>query len=325
MNRDGLTFESRWLQVAEEYKYQTLANKILKRRPTRPIVVFVEMPAVEKALSQKKKNGYQSYSDDGDGNGPGHCRDEGKDSDSDENTMGLTKIDCELAHFCHMLEKKYALDHSGGYAYINLVTSTTTPLTPFMMKEWARAMYDGVTTVNDPPKTTTFDPANRKSSLGPHNQAPSSVSTLSSGSSMEVSALSAVSNIFSTFATILRPDHTMPATPELSNQLASLTVVDAHPMIFNTPSKLACFLQATENNGILGVQSYHTPFLLKGYGPDIMHSVAMTRLTMSQLTRLRLLLSCDPTGHTGDRSLYGVSALQNLDRGTGTAEFKMGG
>ena len=34
-------------------EYQTLANKILKRTPTKPIVVFVEMPVVKKALSKK--------------------------------------------------------------------------------------------------------------------------------------------------------------------------------------------------------------------------------------------------------------------------------
>lgn len=39
-----------------------------------------------------------------------------------------------------MLEKKYATDHTSGYAYIDAVTATTIPLTPFMLKEWARAM-----------------------------------------------------------------------------------------------------------------------------------------------------------------------------------------
>ena len=54
--------------------------------------------------------------------------------------MGLTKIDHELARFCCMLEKKYASDCTGGYAYIDAVTATPIPLTPFMLKQWARAM-----------------------------------------------------------------------------------------------------------------------------------------------------------------------------------------
>jgi hypothetical protein len=36
-----------------------------------------------------------------------------------------------------MLEKKYAADHTGGYAYIDAVMAMTIPLTPFMLKEWA--------------------------------------------------------------------------------------------------------------------------------------------------------------------------------------------
>ena len=54
--------------------------------------------------------------------------------------MGLTKIDYELARFRRMLEKKYGTDHDGTYSYIDPVTATAIPLTPFMMKEWARAM-----------------------------------------------------------------------------------------------------------------------------------------------------------------------------------------
>ena len=44
-------------------------------------------------------------------------------------------------------------------------------------------------------------------------------------------------------------------------------------MIFNTPSKLTCFLEAAEKNGIPGVQSYHATLSLKAYGPDILHLV----------------------------------------------------
>lgn len=54
--------------------------------------------------------------------------------------MGLTKIDFKLARFRQMLEKKYGTDHDGTYSYIDPITATAIPLTPFMMKEWARAM-----------------------------------------------------------------------------------------------------------------------------------------------------------------------------------------
>lgn len=50
------------------------------------------------------------------------------------------KLDYELARFRVLLEKKHANDHDAGYTYIDPVTATSIPLTPFMMKEWARAM-----------------------------------------------------------------------------------------------------------------------------------------------------------------------------------------
>ena len=57
-----------------------------------------------------------------------------------QNSNGLTKFDSELARYRGILEKKYSNDHDAGYTYIDPVTSDSIPLTPFMMKEWARAM-----------------------------------------------------------------------------------------------------------------------------------------------------------------------------------------
>jgi hypothetical protein len=49
-------------------------------------------------------------------------------------------IELELAHFCGLLEKQFANDHDGRYTYVDPVTAESTPLTPFMMKEWACTM-----------------------------------------------------------------------------------------------------------------------------------------------------------------------------------------
>jgi hypothetical protein len=38
------------------------------------------------------------------------------------------------------LEKEHANDHDVGYTYIDPIAAESIPLTPFMMKEWARAM-----------------------------------------------------------------------------------------------------------------------------------------------------------------------------------------
>ncbi|KAF8272673.1 hypothetical protein EI94DRAFT_1425070, partial [Lactarius quietus] len=144
-------------------EYKGLANKILKKSPSGPITVFIEMPDIERVFS--KVNG-----EEGDGIG-----EQDEDSDADKNSLGLTRIDYELARFCQMLKKKYTTDHDGTYSYINPTTATTIPLTPFMMKEWAWAMvyltyqYDSIATVNNLPHTVSFDPANCKSSLGTQN------------------------------------------------------------------------------------------------------------------------------------------------------------
>ena len=114
-------------------------------------------------MQQKKARGALFLaSDNEEGDGPA-----GDDSDGDEvsltshaahspftpyqnctqDSLGLMKIDHELARFCQMLEKKYGTDHDGTYSYIDPVTATTIPLTPFMMKEWARAMVSSALAV----------------------------------------------------------------------------------------------------------------------------------------------------------------------------------
>ncbi|KAF8272676.1 hypothetical protein EI94DRAFT_1452236, partial [Lactarius quietus] len=149
--------KSNMMYVINFNEYKGLANKILKKSPSGPITVFIEMPDIERVFS--KVNG-----EEGDGIG-----EQDEDSDADKNSLGLTRIDYELAHFCQMLEKKYATDHDGTYSYNDPATATTILLTPFMMKEWAQAMYDSIATVNNLPHTVSFDPANCKSSLGTQN------------------------------------------------------------------------------------------------------------------------------------------------------------
>lgn len=66
------------------------------------------------------------------------------------------------------------------------------------------SQYDGVAMVNEPPHMQTFDPTNRKSSLGPHNQAQSEApSSTSASPSVEISALSAVSSLILSVASFM--------------------------------------------------------------------------------------------------------------------------
>lgn len=194
-----------------------------------------------------------------------------------------------------MLEKKYSSDRDGSYAYINAATATTIPLTPYMMKEWARAIvsgfritfdhiysyytqYDGIATVEDPPRTAAFDPANRVSSLSSRARAGSSASANSSG---DISAAS-LAQILGSVVSVMRPDLVMPATPKTikaPGPPASAPGLDTSSIIFNTPSKLERFLRDAERNGIPGVLNYHLSLSIKGYGPDILHMVNAQELT----------------------------------------------
>ena len=92
----------------------------------------------------------------------------------------------------------------------------------FWSMYWCIYQYDGITMVNNPPHTTTFDPTNCKSLIGPHNQAQSSAT---SSSSAELSALSTISTIFSSVASFMHPDHALPLPstpgPNPHNKLAS--------------------------------------------------------------------------------------------------------
>ena len=56
---------------------------------------------------------------------------------------GLSKVDLELARCRQLLEVEYENDHDAGYTYIDKTpggTGNSFTLTPFMMKEWSRAI-----------------------------------------------------------------------------------------------------------------------------------------------------------------------------------------
>ncbi|KAF8264460.1 hypothetical protein EI94DRAFT_1518084, partial [Lactarius quietus] len=171
-----LCIKSNAMYVINFNEYKGLANKILKKSPSRPITVFIEMPDIER-VQKRTRNGLFLPSDGEEGDGIGE---QDEDSDADKNSLGLTRIDYELAHFCQMLEKKYATDHDSTYSYNDPATATTILLTPFMMKEWAQAMVHcscNIAMVNNPLHTISFNPANCKSLLGTQDHTQSSVSS----------------------------------------------------------------------------------------------------------------------------------------------------
>ena len=205
-----------------------------------------------------------------------------------------------------ILEKKYGNDHDAGYTYIDSATGDSVPLTPFMMKEWARAMvsaasesycillivislhrsqYDGITSSNSPPHTQTFDPINRRSSVISSRPCRPATSTStpnhvpsSSDDSTFTAMIPSISQILSSFVSIAqtRSSHeSAPTTPTHSRiDTQDPTASTVLSPVTNTPSKLSRFLKYAESHlGVPNARLYERCLEESGYGPDILHLV----------------------------------------------------
>lgn len=61
------------------------------------------------------------------------------ESEDEQQASGVTDLEKQLAHFRILLEKKWGNDHDNSFTYI-YPDGTPLPLTPHMIKEWARAI-----------------------------------------------------------------------------------------------------------------------------------------------------------------------------------------
>ncbi|KAJ7886942.1 hypothetical protein B0H13DRAFT_2342680 [Mycena leptocephala] len=136
-------------------EYNDLAKDILESLPPK-MTIFVDMAEIQKRWSGR---GFNRGSDDEDVHG---------DDPGLYDSNGLSDVERELARLRRKLEKEYQNDHDAGYTYIDPDTGESYLLTPQLMKEWCRAMYDGEATFKTPPSSVKgFDPAKRKVALHP--------------------------------------------------------------------------------------------------------------------------------------------------------------
>jgi hypothetical protein len=185
--------------------------------------------------------------------------------DSDE----LSPLDRELARNRQMLEQKYGNDGDNSFSYVDPVTGQTIQLTPFMLKEWARAMvlynllvhsysnhhfqYDNLATLAIPPNTTTFDPLTRLPSL--RNTRRQSTSPSDSAPKSDIGYLAQI---------IEMTRNGPPPRP---------TSTPTHPMS-NTPGSLRRFLAYAESQlGVSNAQQYREILEADKIGPDILDRV----------------------------------------------------
>ncbi|KDR66659.1 hypothetical protein GALMADRAFT_216875 [Galerina marginata CBS 339.88] len=239
-------------------EYEKMAQKIVEEQPSK-LTMYVDLEAVKAGAKRRDDEG--STSEEG--------------SDDDELTTNAKNVvDRELGRIRMLLEKKYANESDGGYTY-TAGDSERVPLTPAMMSEWVRAIYDAEATSKQPPNSLPFDPKTRARSLfqGPKK----------SGGSGDM--LQAFSSILSDARALFVPGTpsnavvaALPATP-----LPSAAVPNSPAK--NTPTKLARFLKyVEENEGIRDARGLEAIFSENGYGPDIMGDIDMEDLVSCGLT-----------------------------------------
>ncbi|KZP08225.1 hypothetical protein FIBSPDRAFT_964964 [Athelia psychrophila] len=175
--------------------------------------------------------------------------DEDSELEDDETTFvqgEVTDQERELTRLRLKLEKAYGdpNDNTKTFIYAN---GTQLPLTPGMINEWTRALYDGETTIKQPPHSPTFDPSKRAPSLLPGGRG---VSTSSSGSS-DLAAVATMA-ILSTLSH--NTGSSLPANP-----LPTALPMQALPVI-TTPTTLKRFLAHCQTDlGILDAPNYRSP------------------------------------------------------------------
>ncbi|KAJ7082170.1 hypothetical protein C8R43DRAFT_1142845 [Mycena crocata] len=249
--------------------YEELVAKLLDRQ-ARKITIWLDMADIQKAWSTRGSAG-------GNGEDGAHGDDASQDS-----VGGLSALDLELARIRGALERKYQNDHDGGYTYVG--RNESYPLTPFMILEWTRAIYDGEATKYDPPNAGSFDPANRQKALHAGrahlNTAPTAMSSPAPFFASRGSDLGHLATIITTLSSMGRsagppmtpvPSYT-PSTSASGAHGALPALVFSPPM--PTPSKLRRFLQHAEDQlGVKNALDYESALEDEGYGPDILHLV----------------------------------------------------
>ncbi|KZP29495.1 hypothetical protein FIBSPDRAFT_946762 [Athelia psychrophila] len=243
------------LDVDDEKDYKNMVTSILADTPLKIKIIF-DMKDVQQNCP------VTTIGDRGDED----RGDEDSDLKDDETTFDqgeVTDQERELAHLRLKLEKAYGNPNGNTKTFI-YADGTQLRLTPSMINEWTRALYDGETTIKQPPHSPTFDLTNRAPSLLPGGRG---VSTSSSGSS----DLAAVTTILNTLSNSTHSSH--PPAP-LPTELPP----PALPVITTLTSLNRFLAHCQKDLGILGALDYKSPLQRHAYGPDILHKVELETL-----------------------------------------------
>ncbi|KAH9944934.1 hypothetical protein B0H21DRAFT_823084 [Amylocystis lapponica] len=197
-----------------------------------------------------------------------HGSDNEGDEDNEE-TIGKTYMsasDKELARIRIKLEKKWPNQDDAGFSFIPSNGGPCIPLMPFLIKEWARAIYDGEATIYEHPNTQSFDPANLHASLHPSRRAAAAPASTPVN---QISDLASILNAVTGLIGATRPAPKTPSPRMMSSELP-LALSPSHP----SPSQLSRYLDhAARELGVQNATQYQYALENEHYGPDILPTV----------------------------------------------------
>ena len=145
---------------------------------------------------------------------------------------------------------------------------------PWLLETYT-LQYDRTVSINHPPSTTTFNPANCWSSLHTCNQShhPEPVPTSAPSSVPGIpSDLAHLSQIISSVVSIAHTPSKPPTTP--THHCTPPSASSVHSPTCNTPSKLSQFFEYAETNlSVKNVHLHEESLQMLGFGPDILYLV----------------------------------------------------
>ncbi|KAG2112038.1 uncharacterized protein F5147DRAFT_771601 [Suillus discolor] len=176
-------------------------------------------------------------------------------------------------------------DYDNSVIYVHL-SGMEIPCTPVMVKDWARAMYDGEAMTSMPPNIQSFNPAKQEPVL--HLMYHAALTTPmvppvpSTVSASDISSLDSMLLLRTIQDLAHNQDHAAISSTPLPT--VNTSVLACSPVIL-TPSKLTCFLKYAEQElGVTHVTVYESSLGSIGAGPDILAEIADHELTHIGLT-----------------------------------------
>jgi hypothetical protein len=133
--------------------------------------------------------------------------------------------------------------------------------------------HDGMSTLQQPPNTHSFDPTNQQRSLHPSHQAPSCV-VLVPGS--QTSNIGACLQLMTQMVDVIVPASVpAPSMPHNSSRSATslITPTNLSPPLPTSSDILQYLKYASEKLGVRSAENYVSLLKWKSYGPDILSQV----------------------------------------------------